>query len=47
MKSFCLPFFSTFAETRPVTLVLDCTALKKYSISASAENSYGAGLKKF
>ena len=46
MKSFCLPFFSTFAEA--------CTALpwkksfvKKYSVSASAEVSYGAGLKKF
>ena len=46
MKSLCLPFFSTFAEA--------CTALpwkksfvKKYSVSASAEVSYGAGLKKF
>jgi hypothetical protein len=43
MRSFCLPFFSTFAEA--------CTALKKifvnkYSVSASAEFSYGAGLKK-
>jgi hypothetical protein len=46
MKSFCLPFFSTFAEA------LHCTALKKsfvkkYSVSASAEVSYGTGLKKF
>ena len=46
MKSVCLPFFSTFAEAC-TALPLKKSLVKKYSVSASAEVSYGAGLNKF